>query len=72
MSQNELSQMVFTFSEKHTDLLDSKDDFTEIQEVLKNCKLFKNLELKLIPRYKFFQIKKSQTEVEKDHTRFTI
>ena len=42
--QNDLSQMVFTFNEKHIDLLDSSDEFSEIQDILKNCALFKDFE----------------------------
>jgi len=60
MSQNELSQIVFMFSDKHTDILESKNEFTEIQEALQNCLQFQDLEIDLIPKYKFFQIKKNK------------
>ena len=71
MSQNQLSQLVFMFNDKTTDLLD-KDEFTEIQNVLKDCQLFQDLETDLVPTYKFFQIKKTQIKRESKASRFTL
>lgn len=72
MSQNELSQMVFQFNNKPTELLNDANDFTEIQEALVGCQQFRDVEKENIPSYKFFQIKKSTRETNDGTRRTTL
>ena len=72
LSQTQLNEMVFMFNPLEADLLDDQDDFTEIQELLKHCNLFKGTATDLIPRYMFFQVKKSHTVSFDKKNRYTI
>lgn len=73
LSQNQLSKMVFMFSDKRADLLKDQAESTELQAELHKCKLFKKVEKELVPKYRFFQIKKSEdTETYETQNRFTI
>ena len=54
MSQEELTQTVFMFSDKNMDLFDSKNEFRDIQEALKNCTHYKDADIEVIPTFKFF------------------
>ena len=58
-TQNQLSQMVFMFSDQNLTPLDG-NEYTQIQEVLKDCAIFSDQGIEVVPKYKFFQIKKSQ------------
>ena len=70
MPASHLSQMVFTFSKKQFGLLDSNSDFQQIQLALKKCKQFQDSELESIPKYRYFQIKKSA--IGRSSTRFIL
>ena len=50
--------MVFLFSDESLRLLDG-NDFNKIRDMLKDCTIFKEADLDVVPSYKFFQIKKS-------------
>ena len=58
LTQSQLSQMVFMFSDQNLKLLDG-NDYTQMQDVLKNCAIFRDADIDVVPKYKFFQIKKS-------------
>ena len=51
--------MVFMFTNESRNLLDCSD-FTQIQSMLKDCAIFRDQELDVVPTYKLFQIKKSK------------
>ena len=60
------------FSDKNMGLLDKDSSFSEFQEALAKCKLFCDVEKQLIPKYKFFQIKKTQVTSVTNKNRFTL
>ena len=53
--------MVFMFKDNHGCLFDQQE-FTEIQEVLQACSPFRDFDKKLIPTYKYFQVKRNTVE----------
>lgn len=54
MSQSELSQAVFTLSDRHMELLEADNEITPLQNKLAKCKQFEGLDIELVPRYRFF------------------
>lgn len=73
MKQDDLTQKVFMFEEQSKDnILDSNDNNTQIQKAIMKCPVFKDLSLKFLPTFKFFQIKKSEIDVREGVKRYTF
>lgn len=72
MQQDEINKKVFVFGTTHGDLLESQEELTEIQKALKHTKIMKDLQLNLIPSYRFFQIKKCASQLANNNIKYTI
>ena len=52
---------MFTLSDRHIELLEADNEITSLQNKLAKCKQFDGMEIELVPRYRFIQIKKNVT-----------
>lgn len=63
---------MFVFGQTQGDLLDAAVEATDIQKALKQTSIMKDIQLDLIPSYRFFQIKKCVSMKEDGQKKFTI